>query len=81
MSFFNEVVLNSSMFSIFILLSDISNSFIILIQFSYEGQERVVVGTLDLNQCMKLPDEISGKKPEVFLFCSIALLACQLFMS
>lgn len=25
----------------------------------------MVVGTLDLNQCYRLPDEITGKKPEV----------------
>lgn len=26
----------------------------------------MVVGTLDLNQCVSLPDEITGIKPEVF---------------
>lgn len=29
------------------------------------GEDRVVVGTLDLNQCMRLPEEITGMKPEV----------------
>ena len=38
----------------------------ILLQFSDNGEERVVVGTLDLNQCLRLPDEITGMKPEVF---------------
>ncbi|KAJ4833134.1 hypothetical protein Tsubulata_006242 [Turnera subulata] len=34
------------------------------------GEDRVVVGTLDLNQCLSLPDEITGSKPEVMLnFC------------
>lgn len=34
----------------------------------FDGEEeRVVVGSLDLNQCMRLPDEISGTKPEVCL--------------
>ncbi|TXG60933.1 hypothetical protein EZV62_012296 [Acer yangbiense] len=29
-----------------------------------DGEDRVVVGTLDVNQCLRLPDEITGKKPE-----------------
>ncbi|KAK1388294.1 Acyl-CoA N-acyltransferases (NAT) superfamily protein [Heracleum sosnowskyi] len=28
------------------------------------GEDRVVVGSLDLNQCIRLPDEITGMKPE-----------------
>ncbi|XP_022134834.1 uncharacterized protein LOC111007009 [Momordica charantia] len=33
-------------------------------KFSDNGEDRIVVGTLDLNQCMRLPDEITGMKPE-----------------
>ncbi|KAK9130244.1 hypothetical protein Sjap_010731 [Stephania japonica] len=33
-------------------------------KFSQNGEERVVIGTLDLNQCLKLPDEITGNRPE-----------------
>ncbi|CAN1223194.1 hypothetical protein LINGRAPRIM_LOCUS737 [Linum grandiflorum] len=33
-------------------------------KFSDNGEDRVVVGTLDLNQCLRLPDEITGKRPE-----------------
>ncbi|XP_062164794.1 GCN5-related N-acetyltransferase 7, chloroplastic isoform X2 [Alnus glutinosa] len=33
-------------------------------KFSDNGEERVVVGTLDLNQCISLPEEITGMKPE-----------------
>ncbi|KAB1204180.1 hypothetical protein CJ030_MR8G028261 [Morella rubra] len=35
-------------------------------KFSDNGEDRVVVGTLDLNQCLRLPDEITGLRPEVF---------------
>lgn len=31
------------------------------------GEERVVVGTLDLNQSNQLPDEIGGTRPKVKL--------------
>ncbi|KAG4932480.1 hypothetical protein JHK87_046482 [Glycine soja] len=34
-------------------------------KFSTNGEDRIVVGTLDLNQCFSLPDEIVGAKPEV----------------
>ncbi|KAK7265323.1 hypothetical protein RJT34_32942 [Clitoria ternatea] len=34
-------------------------------KFSANGEDRIVVGTLDLNQCLSLPDEIVGVKPEV----------------
>ncbi|XP_061964052.1 GCN5-related N-acetyltransferase 7, chloroplastic isoform X3 [Populus nigra] len=33
-------------------------------KFSENGEDRVVVGTLDVNQCMSLPDEITGMKPQ-----------------
>ncbi|XP_038886816.1 uncharacterized protein LOC120077049 [Benincasa hispida] len=33
-------------------------------KFSDGGEDRVVVGSLDLNQCVRLPDEITGMKPE-----------------
>ncbi|KAA0049760.1 Acetyltransf_1 domain-containing protein [Cucumis melo var. makuwa] len=33
-------------------------------EFSDSGGDRVVVGSLDLNQCVRLPDEITGMKPE-----------------
>ncbi|XWS73175.1 hypothetical protein CRYUN_Cryun02cG0103400 [Craigia yunnanensis] len=32
--------------------------------FTDNGEDRVVVGTLDLNQCLWLPEEIAGTKPE-----------------
>ncbi|XP_020523719.1 uncharacterized protein LOC18435380 isoform X2 [Amborella trichopoda] len=34
------------------------------IEFSTNGEDRVVIGTLDLNQAMRLADEITGKRPE-----------------
>ncbi|KAL0906416.1 hypothetical protein M5K25_024911 [Dendrobium thyrsiflorum] len=34
------------------------------IQFSNNGKDCVVVGTLDVNQCVRLADELTGKKPE-----------------
>ncbi|XP_039019068.1 uncharacterized protein LOC120150445 isoform X2 [Hibiscus syriacus] len=33
-------------------------------KFTSNGEDRVVVGTLDLNQCLWLPEEIAGTKPE-----------------
>lgn len=33
-------------------------------KFSGNGVDRVVIGTLDLNQCVMLPDEIPGRRPE-----------------
>ncbi|XVF88061.1 hypothetical protein PTKIN_Ptkin19aG0018900 [Pterospermum kingtungense] len=33
-------------------------------KFTDNGEDRVVVGTLDLNQCLWLPEEIAGTKPE-----------------
>ncbi|XP_024020257.1 plant UBX domain-containing protein 8 [Morus notabilis] len=35
-----------------------------MLQFSSNGEDRVVVGTLDVNQCIRLLDEIVGKKPQ-----------------
>lgn len=37
---------------------------VVVSQFSKGQEERVVVGTLDLNQCIRLPDEITGMKPK-----------------
>ncbi|XP_019256135.1 PREDICTED: uncharacterized protein LOC109234559 isoform X2 [Nicotiana attenuata] len=33
-------------------------------EFSQDNAELVVVGTLDINQCIRLPDEITGMKPK-----------------
>ncbi|KAF9613723.1 hypothetical protein IFM89_010165 [Coptis chinensis] len=33
-------------------------------KYSDNGEGRLVIGTLDLNQCLRLPDEITGKRPE-----------------
>ncbi|KAF5802700.1 putative transcription regulator GNAT family [Helianthus annuus] len=33
-------------------------------KFSHDGENRVVVGTLDLNQCLSLPNEITGMRPK-----------------
>ncbi|MED6157266.1 hypothetical protein PIB30_021767 [Stylosanthes scabra] len=43
----------------------LSHDFSSACKFSVGGEDRVVVGTLDLNQCLSLPDEIAGTKPEV----------------
>ena len=40
-------------------------------QFVEDGEERVVVGSLDLNQCLWLPNELTGKKPRVRLLRNI----------
>ena len=45
---------------------------VVVSQFSKGQEERVVVGTLDLNQCIRLPDEITGMKPKVI----ITLVSC-----
>lgn len=45
-------------------LSSISDDLCTTCKFSGDGEDRVVVGTLDLIQCMRLPDEIAGIKPE-----------------
>uniref|UniRef100_A0ACD5VW71 Uncharacterized protein n=1 Tax=Avena sativa TaxID=4498 RepID=A0ACD5VW71_AVESA len=34
-------------------------------KFVQDGEERIVVGSLDLNQCLWLPDELTGKRPGV----------------
>ncbi|XP_077238231.1 GCN5-related N-acetyltransferase 7, chloroplastic-like isoform X1 [Tasmannia lanceolata] len=41
-----------------------SDEFCSACKFSENGEDRVVVGTLDLNQCLRLADEITGTKPE-----------------
>uniref|UniRef100_A0A2P2JDI9 Uncharacterized protein LOC105633600 isoform X2 n=1 Tax=Rhizophora mucronata TaxID=61149 RepID=A0A2P2JDI9_RHIMU len=45
-------------------LSNMFDDFCAKCKFTNDGEDRVVVGTLDINQCMSLPDEIAGKKPE-----------------
>ncbi|XP_042397567.1 uncharacterized protein LOC121987931 [Zingiber officinale] len=35
-----------------------------LCKFSRDGEEHIVVGTLDVNWCLQLPDELTGIKPE-----------------
>jgi len=44
------------------------------LQFTSDGGHRVVVGSLDLSQCLRLADEIIGIKPQVF-----RLYRCLLF--
>lgn len=34
-------------------------------KFVEDGEERIVVSSLDLNQCLWLPDELTGKRPGV----------------
>ncbi|XP_077223037.1 GCN5-related N-acetyltransferase 7, chloroplastic-like [Tasmannia lanceolata] len=41
-----------------------SDEFCSAFKFSENGEDRVVVGTLDHNQCLRLADEITGLKPE-----------------
>ncbi|KAG6649071.1 hypothetical protein I3843_07G183300 [Carya illinoinensis] len=45
-------------------ISSFSDDLCAACQYSDNGEDRVVVGTLDLNQCLRLPDEITGQKPE-----------------
>ncbi|KAL9445418.1 hypothetical protein AB3S75_018414 [Citrus x aurantiifolia] len=45
-------------------ISSVSEELCAECKFTDDGEDRVVVGTLDLNQCYRLPDEITGKKPE-----------------
>ncbi|KAK1550772.1 hypothetical protein Q3G72_024590 [Acer saccharum] len=46
-------------------LSSLSDDLCVACKFTDDdGEDRVVVGTLDVNQCLRLPDEITGKKPE-----------------
>ncbi|OMO72762.1 hypothetical protein COLO4_27474 [Corchorus olitorius] len=50
-------------------LSQLSNSaddLCAACKFNDNGEDRVVVGTLDLNQCLWLPEEIAGAKPQGF---------------
>jgi hypothetical protein len=49
-------------------------------QFVEDGEERVVVGSLDLNQCLWLPDELTGKRPGVRLLSSFELYSIRNFM-
>ncbi|XP_008223557.1 PREDICTED: uncharacterized protein LOC103323347 [Prunus mume] len=42
----------------------VSDDFCSSCKFNNNGEDRVVVGTLDLNQCVSLPDEITGNRPE-----------------
>ncbi|XP_061347465.1 GCN5-related N-acetyltransferase 7, chloroplastic isoform X2 [Gastrolobium bilobum] len=46
-------------------ISTLSDDLCSSCKFSTNGEDRIVVGTLDLNQCLSLPDEIAGMKPEV----------------
>ncbi|KAL6520694.1 GCN5-related N-acetyltransferase 7, chloroplastic [Orobanche minor] len=48
----------------FSLVLNVSDDLCASCRFSQGGEDRVVVGTLDLNQCISLPDEIAGMKPE-----------------
>ncbi|XVF34300.1 hypothetical protein REPUB_Repub18cG0047700 [Reevesia pubescens] len=45
-------------------LSSSANELCAACKFTDNGEDRVVVGTLDLNQCLWLPEEIAGTKPE-----------------
>ncbi|XP_039035955.1 uncharacterized protein LOC120184417 [Hibiscus syriacus] len=45
-------------------LSNSANDLCASCKFTSNGEDRVVVGTLDLNQCLWLPEEIPGRKPE-----------------
>ncbi|XP_015933429.1 uncharacterized protein LOC107459710 [Arachis duranensis] len=57
--------INASLPMSHILSLSLSDDFCSSCKFSDGGEDRVVVGTLDLNQCLSLPDEISGTKPEL----------------
>ncbi|CAK9174863.1 unnamed protein product [Ilex paraguariensis] len=45
-------------------ISSISDDLCTTCKFSDDGEDHVVIGTLDLNQCLRLPDEITGMKPK-----------------
>ncbi|KAJ7955720.1 Acyl-CoA N-acyltransferase protein [Quillaja saponaria] len=45
-------------------ISSLSDDLCTECKFSFNGEDRSVIGTLDLNQCSSLPDEIAGTKPE-----------------
>ncbi|KAI5675580.1 hypothetical protein M9H77_06530 [Catharanthus roseus] len=45
-------------------IANISDDLCSSCKLSNEGESRVVVGTLDLNQCIRLPEEITGMKPK-----------------
>ncbi|KAI5414862.1 hypothetical protein KIW84_041587 [Lathyrus oleraceus] len=50
---------------LFLCLIYLTSMMIYVLHFSTYGEDRIVVGSLDLNQCLSLPDEIVGMKPEV----------------
>ncbi|XP_074276339.1 GCN5-related N-acetyltransferase 7, chloroplastic [Silene latifolia] len=45
-------------------VSSLSEDLCATCKFPHNGEQQVVVGTLDLNQCVKLPDEMAGMKPQ-----------------
>ncbi|KAE9601694.1 hypothetical protein Lal_00040508 [Lupinus albus] len=45
-------------------ISNLSDDLFSSCKFSSNGEERIIVGSLDLNQCLSLADEIAGTKPE-----------------
>lgn len=45
-------------------LSALSGDLCTSCKYSDDGGSRIVVGTLDLNQCLRLPDEMTGMKPQ-----------------
>lgn len=71
-----------SVFGLLFLNNKIDFVLIEFFQYSASGEDRVVVGSLDLNQCLSLPDEIVGMKPEVFFKHSrfLSLYVVRVFM-
>ncbi|PIA46106.1 hypothetical protein AQUCO_01600402v1, partial [Aquilegia coerulea] len=45
-------------------MSNSSDELCSVCKYSDNGEDRIVIGSLDLNQCLRLPDEITGKRPE-----------------
>ncbi|KAF5206255.1 Acyl-CoA N-acyltransferases (NAT) superfamily protein [Thalictrum thalictroides] len=45
-------------------MSNSSDDLCSVCKYSDNGEDRIVIGSLDLNQCLRLPDEITGKRPE-----------------
>ncbi|KAM3269886.1 hypothetical protein P3S67_029792 [Capsicum chacoense] len=45
-------------------VSNVANDLSTSCNFSHDNVDLVVVGTLDVNQCIRLPDEITGMKPK-----------------
>ncbi|KAK6156670.1 hypothetical protein DH2020_010918 [Rehmannia glutinosa] len=56
--------INRHLASKIIKVLNVSDDLCAACKFSQNGEDRVVVGTLDLNQCISLPDEITGLKPK-----------------